>query len=113
MKIPNGNGKKIIYIIGKYRDDTEEKKRDNIWHAVRVACRLWELNWIVFCPHLNTANFENFTKLADRVWLNGGLEILRRCDAVFVLSNFGDSDGSHEELELAKALGLEIFYEST
>jgi len=108
-----GNGR-VIYIIGKYRADNEENKRANILHAQRVACRLWELGWIVLTPHLNTAHFELYTDLPNEVFLKGGLELMRKCaNAVFVLDNWGDSDGSRIEFELARELGLDIYYEDS
>ena len=105
--------KRLIFISGPYKARTEEEKRENIWHAVRVACRLWELDFFVICPHLNTANFENFTDLDESVWLEGDLEMLSRCDCVFMLKGFEASSGSLKEYELAQKLGLPIYYEDT
>lgn len=49
--------------------------------------------------------------LPDEVWLTGCLTILRRCDAVYMLSNWMSSEGARAELELAEKLGLEVYYE--
>ena len=109
-KIPLGKGKKI-FISGPYRAKTEEGKRDNIWHAVRVAVRLWELGWYVFCPHANTANFDTFSKLPPEAYLEGDLQFLKCCDAVFILEGWEQSVGAKRELEVATEQNLEVYYE--
>lgn len=110
-KIPTSNGSKIIYVCGPYRGKTDYEQIDNIYHAQRVALRLWELGWVVFCPHLNTANFNWYSNLPDDVWLNGGLKLLGRCDCMIMLKGWEQSKGANAELELAIEKGLEIYYE--
>ena len=63
----------------------------------------------MICPHLNTAHFQG--ALPDDVWLKGCLELVKRSDALYMLSGYLDSKGSVEELELAEKLGKEIYYE--
>ena len=109
-RIPAGNGR-VVYVAGPYRNKTEEGKRENIWHAIRVAVRLWELGFFVVCPHTNTANFEFYSSLPDERWLEGDLEILKRCDCVMMLKGWEESKGAMEEHKLAQRLNLEIFYE--
>ena len=105
--------KRLIFVSGPYNARTEEEKRANIWHAVRVACRLWELGFFVICPHLNSANFEFYTNLDESVWLEGGLELLRRSDCIFCLKGWESSQGSLMEHELAEKLGKPIYYEDS
>lgn len=109
-KIPQGKGRKI-FVSGPYRAETESEKAENIWHAVRVAVRLWELGWCVFCPHSNTANFDNFSKLPPKTYLEGDIVFLKCCDAIFMLEGWEQSVGSKRELEVALELGLEVYYE--
>lgn len=110
-KIPTSDGTKIIYVAGKYRGKTDYEKTENIWHAVRVSVRLWELGWVAICPHANTAHFDCYSNLPPQTYLNGDLEILKRCDAIFMLKGFRQSIGAMEEYKLAQKLNLEIFYE--
>ena len=112
QKLQIKGNKRLIFISGRYRAKTEEEKRANIWHALRVSVRLWELGFFVICPHLNTANFEFYTDLDESVWLEGGLEMLSRCDCVFMLSNWRQSKGAVVEYNLACKLGKEIFFET-
>ena len=109
-KIPNGD-RRLIFISGPYKAKTEKEKNSNIWHAMQAAIRLWQKDWFVICPHLNTAHFENLTKLDESIWLEGDLEILRRCDCVFMLKGYETSTGSLMELELAERLQKAIYYE--
>ena len=65
--------------------------------------------YLVICPHLNTAYFDGIC--SDETWLNGYLEILKRCDSIYMMKNWCESSGAKAELELAKNLGLGIYYE--
>ena len=100
---------KIIYIAGAYRNSTEWGLVENIRHAEREAIKLWQENWVVICPHKNTAHFGGLCP--DNTWLEGDLEILRRCDAVYMLRGFRSSLGAMAEHKLAIELGKEIIYE--
>ena len=110
-KIPTSDGAKIIYVAGKYRGKTDYEQAENIYHAQRVALRLWELGWIVFTPHLNTAHFNWYSNLPDEVWLKGGLKFLEMCQAIFMLKGFEESMGAKRELEVALEKNLTIYYE--
>jgi len=98
---------KLIYVAGKYRADTKEGVEANIRHAERAAKRLWQEGWAVICPHLNTAHFDG----DEDVFLEGGLEILSRCDAIYMLNGWQDSEGATKEFDLADELGLNIYFE--
>jgi len=102
---------RIIYVAGPYRSDTQWGVYQNIREAEKVAIKLWRENWVVFCPHLNTQLFNEVCRdIPTEVWLRGGLEILKRCDAIWMMGNWRQSKGARAELKLAKMLGLEIHY---
>ena len=109
-KIPLGNGR-LIYVAGRYRAKTDTEKAENIWHAIKIAVKLWEKNWFCFCPHANTAHFDVYSSLPSEVYLKGGLAFLEKCDAIFLLKGYETSAGAMCELELAKKLNLEIYFE--
>ena len=100
---------KIIYVAGKYRGASDSEVHDNIEHARRAAIKLWREGYAVITPHLNTAFFGG--SCPDETWLKGDLEILKRCDAIYLLSGWGSSQGAREELKLADSLGLEVLFE--
>jgi hypothetical protein len=100
------NNMKLIYIAGKYRGKCPNDIHNNIEVARQHSIKLWEQGYAVVCPHLNTAFMDGACD--DSVWLNGDLEILKRCDAIYMLPNWQESVGATNELKLAKKLGLEI-----
>lgn len=102
---------KVIYVSGKYTADSEWGLVQNIRLAEDAALKLWGKGWAVICPHKNTAHFGGCNSGWDNIWLNGDLEILRRCDAIYMLKDWECSYGACEEFKLAKKLGLEILFE--
>jgi hypothetical protein len=100
---------KVIYIAGKYRAKTEWDLIENIRHAEQAAIQLWQQGWSVICPHKNTSHFGGLCE--DSVWLDGDLEIMKRCDAVYALKGWEDSIGATIEVDVARQLGMEIIYE--
>ena len=102
---------KVIYVAGKYCGSTEWDMWNNIEHASREARELWLEGWAVICPHKNTAFFGGKGGSHRNLWLVGDLEILKRCDAIFMLEGWKDSEGARAELNLAKELKLEIIHE--
>jgi hypothetical protein len=45
----------------------------------------------------------------DRVWLDGDIEILRRCDAVMLTPDWQRSSGARAEVDIAESLGMPVF----
>ena len=110
---------KLIYVAGKYLGDSDWETYLNIHHARVVAHKLWHEGWAVICPHSNTAYFGGIGERNKddpngdwKRWLEGDLEMVRRCDAIYMLSNWRDSKGAKLELEEARKVGKKIFYET-
>ena len=103
----------LIYIAGPYRSDSLWGVYQNIRHAEEIAIKLWRGGWAVLCPHLNTQLFDVVCEdIPTTVWLNGGLEMLERCDAIMMLRGWETSTGASLELQLAVKGKKEIFYEA-
>ncbi len=100
---------KVIYIAGKYRASTENGVYENIQHAREAAIRLWKQGYAVICPHLNTAFFGG--SCPDDTWLKGDLEILGRCDAIYMLKGWQESEGATTEFIVANERNLKVMYE--
>ena len=49
----------------------------------------------------------------DDKFIDGDLEILSRCDAVYFLSNYKESEGAMKEYALAVEQGKELFFEDS
>jgi hypothetical protein len=62
---------------------------------------------VAVCPHANSEGFEG--ECPDSVWLEGDLELMRRCDAVILVDGWQKSQGTLAEIDLAHAIGLPIF----
>ncbi len=99
---------RVIYIAGRYRGKTENEVFSNIMRAREVAYKLWQHGWVVICPHLNTMLMSDHD--VER-YLNGSLELLRRCDAIYMMKGWKESEGATAEHELAQKLDKEIWYE--
>ncbi len=97
---------KVVFISGKYRGKDYQEIESNIQKAKTAAIELWKLGYAVICPHLNTAHFDGICP--DEVWLAGDIEIMKRCDAVYFLDNWKDSQGAKDEFKIAIDCGLEI-----
>lgn len=101
---------KMIYVAGPYRAYTPEGVGRNVQRAALAARKLWREGWAVICPHTNAGGMED--EVPERVLMEGDLEALRRCDGVFMLDGWRDSEGSIAEHQEAIRLGLGIFYQS-
>ena len=100
---------RVIYVSGKYRGKSENEVFENIMRARSAAVKLWDEGWSVICPHTNTMFMGS--KLGDKAFMEGDLEILARCDAIYMLKGWEESEGARQELALAESLELEIQYE--
>lgn len=105
---------KLIYIAGPYTGPNFSVIDDNIKRAEEVAIQLWAAGWAVFCPHLNTAHFERYERLAGldyETWISGTMEILKRCDAIFMMKAWTYSTGAKMEHQFAIKNNKNIYYE--
>ena len=98
----------IIYTAGPYRATREWGITQNIRKAETIALALWKKGWTVICPHKNTAYFGG--SLSDETWLEGDLEIIDRCDAMFMVPGWEKSEGSQIEHQRAIEIGMPIYY---
>ena|ERR1700722_14294113 len=98
---------KLIYVAGPYRASGEWLISENIRRAEAIALEVWKMGAACICPHKNTSFFGG--ACPDHVWLDGDLEIVRRCDAIVCVPGWERSVGSLGEVALAKQLGLPVF----
>jgi hypothetical protein len=98
---------KVVYVAGPYRADTEIGVLENIRRAEQAAVDVWKMGAAVICPHKNTAFFGGIC--GDEVFLRGYLDIVRRCDAVYMLEGWQESPGSRAEQAAALLLGIPVF----
>jgi hypothetical protein len=102
---------KVIYIAGRYRDKRGEYYvRMNIREAEHSALHVWHWGGAAICPHKNTAGFGGAFGISDETWLEGALEIMRRCDAVWMLPGWESSEGAKQEKAVAEYYKLPLLY---
>lgn len=98
---------KVIAIVGPFRAATGWEIELNCRNAEMIALSVWEMGAAALCPHMNTRGWHGV--LPDHVWLDGYLEMLRRCDGVVLIQGWEESEGSRAEVEQAHRLGLPLF----
>jgi len=99
----------VIYIAGPYRSDTKAGQAHNIKHSREAAIRLWQEGYAVICPHMNSAWFDGVVE--DKQFLLGDIEILSRCNIIYMLKGWESSAGARNEYTVANFMGLKILYE--
>lgn len=94
--------KTLVYVIGAYSGNVKE----NIAKAEAVSIALIRAGYHVITPHKNTDGYEWYEnvhkELNYKTWIEMDLNILSRCDAIFIMNNAKDSQGSQIEIEFAR-----------
>ena len=100
---------KLLFVSGAYTGDVEK----NIAKAEEVSIGLIRAGFHVVTPHKNIAGYEKYEDgtLNKRTWMDMCFNILRRCDAIYVMDNWKNSEGAKEEIAYAKQLGILIIWE--
>lgn len=100
---------KVIYIAGPFRGANSWEMEQNIRRAEELALSVWRLGGCAaICPHTNTRFYQGAAP--DEVWLDGDLEILKRCDAVLMTEDWKRSTGATAEHEFALQERIPVFY---
>jgi hypothetical protein len=86
---------KVVYIAGPFRGATSWQIAENVRNAERYGLEVARLGAMPLIPHANTAHFHG--EGDDQVWIDGTLELLRRCDAAVFIPGWQRSKGSQGE----------------
>lgn len=97
----------VAYTAGRYRAATEDGLYQNIQLARRCAVDCWTAGLIPLAPQLNSAFMGGIA--SDRTFLDGTMELLRRCDLVVMLPNWRESQGAIAERQEALRLGIPVY----
>ena len=100
--------KRVVYIAGPFRGKDAWAVERNVRRAEELAYAVWAVGGVALCPHTNTRFFDG--TLTDEIWLEGTLELLRRCDAVLLAPGWQLSAGTLGEIEEANRLRLPVFH---
>lgn len=94
-------------MIGPFRAANGWLIEKNIRKAEEKALELWKEGYAIICPHTNTRFFQGVCQ--DNVFLDGDLEILKRCDAAFCIEGHEKSLGSIVEVNFCKRNKIPVF----
>lgn len=100
---------KVIYVAGPFRGPNSWEIEQNIRRAETLALEVWRAGAAALCPHTNTRFFKGAAD--DRVWLDGDLELLARCDAILMTPDWERSSGARAERDFAIERGLPVLYD--
>lgn len=100
----------MIYVAGPFRakpDVTNQwVQEQNIRKAEQVSWDLFFMGAAPICPHTMTRFFQG--SLPDEVFLQADLDIIRRCDAIYLVDGWERSVGTRAELALAVELNIDV-----
>ena len=100
---------KVVYIIGKYSDESHDAVVKNMRKAQMKAVELAELGYCVITPHSNfmlhdiSVGYEGIMKQC--------YELIKKSDLVYVLDNWRSSKGSKKEIALAQKLKKNVLWQ--
>lgn len=98
---------KLVYVAGPYRAKDSWEIEQNIRRAETLALDVWRAGFAAICPHTNTRFYQGAAP--DQLWLDGDLEMLRRCDAVLLVPGWEKSSGTIAEITEANARNIPVF----
>lgn len=100
--------KKVIYLAGPLTDKDPEVQKRNVDTAVKAAADLGIQGHVVVSPHEMGAAYPE--SLTYGQWIEHGLEVLQKCDAIALLPGYLGSRGTMVELACAEEIGNEVFH---
>ena len=99
----------LLYVAGAYSGDIAR----NIAKAEMVSLDLIRHGFHVITPHKNTAGYEKYEGdgLSEQTWLDMDINILSRCDGIYILDNWRTSKGANKEIQFALMNDIPIYWE--
>lgn len=97
----------VAYAAGPFRGETAWEIECNIRRAEELGAEIVKLGHMVVIPHANTRWLHGTAP--DSFFLEGTLELLRRCDCVVLTADWIRSSGARGEVEEAHKLGIPVF----
>lgn len=98
---------KVVYIAGPFRGPSAWEIHCNVHRAEALSFEVARLGAMPLTPHKNTENMHG--ALPDAFFLDGTMELLRRCDAVLLTENWTKSAGARAEAAEAGRRNIPCF----
>jgi hypothetical protein len=99
----------LIYIAGPFAAPTNYDLQRNVMEAERAGLRVACNGGLPIIPHTMNRNF--FGQLTEAFWRAGMIELLRRCDGLYMLPTWENSEGAKAERLCAIEYELPVYYE--
>lgn len=100
---------KLVYVAGPFRGKTPWDVAQNVRAAEEVGLGIARIGAYPVIPHAMTQHFDK--QLSDEFWLNGTMELLRRCDALITTPNWRSSVGATAEVQEMHKLQRPVFHD--
>ena len=100
---------RLVYVAGRYRAPTVWERDCNIHAARKIGALVVGAGAYPVIPQSNTSHFDGLAD--DPFWLDGTLQLMRRCDAVIMCPGWEASQGATGERAEALRLGLPVLYD--
>lgn len=98
---------KAVYIAGAYRARTPWATEQNVRRAEELALTVCAMGAVSVCPHTMFRWYQG--TFQDRYWLDAGIELMSRCDAVVLVDGWETSEGTKGEINQARLRGIPVF----
>ena len=93
---------KLCYIATPYRSSDELGIEQNLLNGRKAAVQLMiATDYYPVSPVLNTGGFHHYEGMVQRYdafWIAGALELLNRCDAIYLAPGWENSSGCIDEI---------------
>ena len=103
----------LLYVAGPYSANGIYTEQDHIYQAEQVSIQLIKQGFHVITPHKNTDGYEKYEddKITFDTWIKMDINILKRCDGIYLFGDFEKSRGAMIELKYARKHTMPIFKE--
>ncbi len=112
METKNKRNDYLIYLASPYSSRSAYVMRNRYETVCKITAELIWYDYTVFSPIVSSACLDQITEISYERWIELDLQILRRCDALVVLTLPGweQSEGVATEIKEAEKLNLPIRY---
>ena len=104
----------LLYVAGPYSANETHTEQEHVDRAEEVSIQLIRAGFHVITPHKNTSGYEKYEdeNINFETWIEMDFNILKRCDAVFLMNNWFRSEGARLEMSFAFANDIYVFMEN-
>lgn len=98
----------LVYVAAPYTAKSEFERKLNVEAARYAGHKIAKEGLFPVMPTVNSAGFDDVGDYD--FWIKGTLELMRRCDAVYVVDGYHNSNGVSGEISEAMRLGIPIYF---